>query len=82
MVYNRIWFNKDKYAITLGGGQMTNPGRYLTLLPPINGADAISGSPYFTENPGTKRTCGMPRPLSTGCPTVHHVVGGGWLPAF
>ena len=26
-------------------------GRYLTLLPPINGADAISGSPYFTENP-------------------------------
>ena len=31
---------------------MNNPGRYLTLLPPINGADAISGSPYFTENPG------------------------------
>jgi hypothetical protein len=54
MVYNRIWFNKDKFAITLGGGQMTNPGRYLTLLPPINGADAISGSPYFTENPGDK----------------------------
>jgi hypothetical protein len=54
MVYNRIWFNKDKFAVTLGGGQMTNPGRYLTLLPPINGADAISGSPYFTENPGDK----------------------------
>jgi len=54
MVYNRIWFNKDKFAITLGGGQMTNPGRYLTLLPPINGADAISGTPYFTENPGDK----------------------------
>ena len=52
MVYNRIWWNKDKYAVTLGGGKMTNPGRYLTLLPPINGADAISGSPYFTENPG------------------------------
>jgi hypothetical protein len=31
---------------------MANPGRYLTLLPPINGADAISGSPYFTQNPG------------------------------
>ena len=29
-----------------------NPGRYLTLLPPINGADAITGSPYFTQNPG------------------------------
>ena len=54
MIYNRIWFNKDKFAVTLGGGQMTNPGRYLTLLPPINGADAISGSPYFTANPGDK----------------------------
>src|SRR6266851_5486011 len=46
MGYNRIWFGKNKYAITLGGGKMNNPGRYLTLLPPINGADAISGSPY------------------------------------
>ena len=54
MVYNRIWFGKDKYALTMGGGQMNNPGRYLTLLPPINGADAISGSPYFTANPGDK----------------------------
>ena len=54
MAYNRMWFNKDKYALTLGGGMMNNPGRYLTLLPPINGADAISGSPYFTYNPGDK----------------------------
>jgi hypothetical protein len=54
MGYNRIWFGKNQYAITLGGGKMNNPGRYLTLLPPINGADAISGSPYFTENPGDK----------------------------
>jgi hypothetical protein len=54
MLYNRIWWNKDQYAITLGGGQMHNPGRYLTLLPPINGADAVSGTPYFTENPGDK----------------------------
>jgi Putative beta-barrel porin-2, OmpL-like. bbp2 len=52
MLYNRWWFKKDLYAITLGGGAMDNPGRYLTLLPPINGADAISGSPYFTQNPG------------------------------
>jgi len=52
MAYNRFWFNKDKFAITLGGGMMNNPGRYLTLLPPINGATAASGSPYFTENPG------------------------------
>jgi hypothetical protein len=54
MLYNRIWWGKDKYAVTLGGGQMNNPGRYLTLLPPINGADAVSGSPYFTESPGDK----------------------------
>jgi len=27
MLYNRIWWDKDKYAITLGGGQMNNPGR-------------------------------------------------------
>ena len=54
MLYNRTWWNKDKYALTLGGGMMSNPGRYLTLLPPINGADAISGSPYFTESPGDK----------------------------
>ena len=52
MLYNRFWFLKDQYAITLGGGAMANPGRYLTLLPPINGADAITGSPYFTQNPG------------------------------
>ena len=52
MLYNRWWFKKDLYGITLGGGAMANPGRYLTLLPPINGADAITGSPYFTQNPG------------------------------
>ncbi len=52
MLYNRWWFKKDRYGITLGGGAMANPGRYLTLLPPINGADAITGSPYFTQNPG------------------------------
>ena len=52
MFYNRVWFDHDRYAITVGGGFMSNPGRYLTLLPPINGADAISGSPYFTENAG------------------------------
>ena len=52
MVYDRTWFKHDKYAVTLGGGVMDNPGRYLTLLQPINGADAVSGSPYFPEGPG------------------------------
>jgi hypothetical protein len=52
MLYNRTWFKKDKYAVTVGGGAFDNPGRYLTLLQPINGADAVSGSPYFPEGPG------------------------------
>jgi hypothetical protein len=54
MAYNRYWFKKDRYAITLGGGMMNNHGRYLTLLPPINGATATSGSPYYTENGGDR----------------------------
>ena len=52
MLYNRFWFHKDMFGLTLGGGAMTNPGRYLVLMPPINGAAAASGTPYFTENPG------------------------------
>jgi hypothetical protein len=54
MVYNRLWFAKDLFGLTIGGGAITNPGRYLVLLPPINGATASSGTPYFTENPGDK----------------------------
>ena len=52
MLYNRFWFDRDKYGLTIGGGQINNPGRYLVLLPPINGATASSGTTYFTENPG------------------------------
>jgi hypothetical protein len=55
MFYNRTWFKKDKYGLTLGGGQINNPGRYLVLLPPINGETASSAAinaPYFTGNPG------------------------------
>jgi hypothetical protein len=54
MAYDRTWFNHDIYALTIGGGFMNNPGRYLALLPPINGATAATGTPYFTENPGQK----------------------------
>ncbi|HTR52328.1 MAG TPA: outer membrane beta-barrel protein [Kofleriaceae bacterium] len=51
MSYLRAWHG-EHYAATVGGGAITNPGRYLVILPPINGATAITGSPYFTENPG------------------------------
>ena len=52
MAYARAWFAHDKYAMTVGGGAIDNPGRYLVLLPAINGATAASGTSYFTENPG------------------------------
>ena len=55
MLYNRFWFHKDLFGVTLGGGQINNPGRYLVLIPPINGESAITAatnSPYFTGNPG------------------------------
>jgi hypothetical protein len=55
MLYNRAWFKKDTYGLTIGGGQINNPGRYLVLVPPINGETASSAAinaPYFTGNPG------------------------------
>lgn len=52
MAYNRLWFAHDHYGLTVGGGAIKNPGRYLVLLPPVNGATATSGTSYFTENPG------------------------------
>ena len=54
MLYNRLWFDRNLFGLTVGGGRINNPGRYLVLLPPINGANATSGTPYFTENPGDK----------------------------
>jgi len=54
MAYGRAWFLKNQLAATFGGGAITNPGRYLVLIPPINGATAFTGTPYFTANPGDK----------------------------
>ena len=54
MLYNRMWFKRDRYALTVGGGQINNPGRYLVLDPPINGETAETAAisaPYFTGNP-------------------------------
>lgn len=60
MVYNRIWFNKNKFAITTGGGVMTNPGRYLVLYPtgdasplpnPSNPTQTAGAHP-FSASPG------------------------------
>jgi hypothetical protein len=54
MAYNRLWFLDNRLGFTVGGGAIRNPGRYLVLIPPINGATALSGTPYFTANPGDK----------------------------
>jgi hypothetical protein len=60
MIYNRVWFLKNKLAWTIGGGYMTNPGRYLVLLPtgqasPLpdpNDPTKTEGAYPFTTNPG------------------------------
>ena len=62
MIYNRIWFNKNKLAMTIGGGFMTNPGRYLVLyptgdaspLPNPNNPAQTAGTHPFSANPGDK----------------------------
>ena len=60
MFYNRIWFAQDKFAWTIGGGMMTNPGRYLVLYPtgqasplpnPTNPTQTEGAFP-FSANPG------------------------------
>ncbi len=45
MVYNRLWLGKkEQWGLTVGGGYINNPGRYLTLLPTGNGV--------LTQDPG------------------------------
>lgn len=60
MFYNRIWFAHNKCAWTIGGGVMTNPGRYLVLyptgqaspLPNPNNPTQTEGAFPFSANPG------------------------------
>ena len=60
MIYNRIWFHQNKFAWTIGGGLMTNPGRYLVLyptgdaspLPNPNNPTQTAGTHPFSANPG------------------------------
>lgn len=49
MAYHRVWFGENKHwGWTLGGGFISNPGRYLALLPP--------GKGVLTQNPGDQFT--------------------------
>lgn len=62
MFYNRVWFYRNKFAWTLGGGVMTNPGRYLVLypsgdaspLPNPSNPTVTEGTHPFATGPGTK----------------------------
>jgi len=55
IVHDRAWLYRDLFALTAGGGHINKPGRYLVLVPPINGETAASAeirSLSFTPNPG------------------------------
>jgi len=60
MVYNRVWFSKNHFAWTMGGGYMQNPGRYLVLapsgdaspFPSSNNPTQTEGTHPFSLNPG------------------------------
>ena len=60
MFYNRLWFGKNKFAFTCGGGWMKNPGRYLVLaptgqaspLPKSTNPLETEGAYPFSANPG------------------------------
>ncbi|MES2555907.1 MAG: outer membrane beta-barrel protein [Bacteroidota bacterium] len=60
MFYNRLWFAKGKIAWTIGGGLITNPGRYLVLyptgeaspLPDANNPTQTEGAFPYSANPG------------------------------
>jgi hypothetical protein len=62
MFYNRLWFHHNKFAWTIGGGLMTNPGRYLVLyptgqaspLPNPNNPTQTEGAYPFSASPGDK----------------------------
>lgn len=60
MLYHRTWFARNTFAWTIGGGWMTNPGRYLVLYPagqasplPLPGDPTQTEGAYpFSANPG------------------------------
>lgn len=55
MFYNRLWFAKNKLAWCIGGGAMTNPGRYLVLAP-TGDASPLPNQYVPTVNNGTAGT--------------------------
>lgn len=60
MFYHRTWFAQNRWAWAVGGGAMTNPGRYLVLyptgqaspLPDPSNPTQTEGAFPFSANPG------------------------------
>ena len=50
---NRVWFNKNKMALTLRAGFVKNPSRYLSFSPAVLGGD---GTNAFTRTDPAKLT--------------------------
>ena len=82
MVYNRFWFHNDLYAVTIGGGFMNNPGRYLALTPPINGATAAAAHRTSRSSRGRTLSVGHAAQLPVHAEGLDHLVDGSDVPAF
>lgn len=62
MLYHRTWFAQNKFAWTIGGGVITNPGRYLVLypagdaspLPNPSNPTVTEGTHPFDTSPGSQ----------------------------
>ena len=67
MLYNRFWFDNDLYAVTIGGGSMNNPGRYLALLPPSTGRTRYPVVLIFRRLPERPSFNGTRRSPSSTC---------------
>jgi hypothetical protein len=86
MAYNRLWFNNNKMAFTVGGGAFSNPGRYLVLIPPIQqptpgATQGQSASPQTTNCPNCFQTgAGPDGKQQTGFHAWDFTVGFDWMP--
>ena len=76
MFYNRMWFAKDKFAWTFGGGVIDNPGRYLVLYP--------TGQASPLPNPSNPTTTEGQFPYNTSAGSVFKAwdasTGFDWMP--
>jgi hypothetical protein len=76
MFYNRIWFAKNHFAWTFGGGYMQNPGRYLVLYP-TGQASPLPNAANPTQTEGTDPYSASPGDQFSG---VDYSTNIDWMP--